>query len=380
VLFLCFLLSSCNSPSFTQVSDTPAGAYEASLAPVPNGFMAAWYDTRDGHGEIYVRRLDANGNPAGPERRLTTGTGDSYEADIAPIRDGFVVGWYEKAKDGGLTPKVGGWALDGTSRWVKTLAARGRNTVVRTAGGLVFAAWIEDEAEERAGVWATWRRADGVDLIAPRRIANAGKTTWNLNAAIAPDASPGHPVAWVVFDAKAGTKSEELFLVETGETSDRVVQLTPDDGAASKYPDIALVDHQAALVWFDKKDGNEEVYLVTGDRESLTSGSLPIPLRVTSTSGHSIGAYLAWNHDRIGVAWCDDAAGNQELFFQSFTSDGRAQGPPVRITTTSASSSIPAIKPWQSGFALLWNEHDPVVGVGHDIAELKSQVVFRLLP
>jgi hypothetical protein len=237
------LLAACNPPSFTQISNTPAGAYEASLAPIlrqdsggqaEDGFMAAWYDTRDGHGEIYMRRLDADGQPAGPERRLTTGNIDAYEADLAPLRDGVVLGWYERAKDGQVTPKVGAWALDGTARWITVLAPRGRNTVVRAAGGLVFAAWIEDEDNDRAGVWATWRRADGVDLIPPRRIADAGRTTWNLNAAIAPDATPGHPLAWVAFDAKAGTKSEELFLAETSEANDRVVRLTPDDGAASK--------------------------------------------------------------------------------------------------------------------------------------------------
>ena len=341
--------------------------------------MAAWYDTRDGHGEIYVRRLDADGTPIAPERRLTSGNADAYEADIAPAHGGFVVGWYEKTKEGRLTPKFGVWALDGTARWTKTLAARGRNTVVRAAGGLVFAAWIEDEADERAGVWATWRRSDGVDLIPPRRIADAGRTTWNLNATLDPDASPGNPHAWVAFDAKAGTRSEELFLVETTETTDRVVRLTDDDGMASKYPDIAIANGRAAVTWFDKKDGNEEVYLAVGDRAAFTSGQLA-PARLTETTGHSIGAYLAWNGDRLGVAWCDDSPGNQELFFQSFNRDGRAEAPPTRITTTSASSSIPAIKPWNSGFALLWNEHDPITGEGHGSAELKSQVVFRLLP
>jgi hypothetical protein len=255
---------------------------------------------------------------------------------------------------------------------------RGRNTVVRTAGGLVFAAWIEDEGNDRTGVWATWRRSDGVDLIAPRRVADAGRTTWNLNAAIAPDASPGYPHAWLVFDAKAGTKSEELFLVDVSETSDRVVQLTPDDGVASKYPDIALANDRAAVTWFDKKDGNEEVYLAVGESASFVSGHIA-PTRVTSTSGHSIGAYLSWNGDRLGVAWCDDSPGNQELYFQSFGVDGHATGAITRVTTTSTSSSIPAITPAGSGFALLWSEHEPVTRDGHTGA-LKSQVVFRLLP
>ena len=370
--------AACHSPSFTSISETPAAAYEASLAPTTNGFMAAWYDTRDGHGEIYARRLDTNGTPLAPERRLTTGTADAYEADIAPNRDGFVVGWYEKAKNGQLTPKLGAFALDGSARWVRTLSVRGRNTVVRAGAGLVFAAWIEDEGGDRAGVWATWRRSDGVDLIPARRIADAGRTTWNLSATLAPDASPGNPHAWVVFDAKAGTRSNELFLVDTSETHDHVVQLTADDGADSTYPDIALGRDRAAIAWSDKKDGNDEIYLAIGDPAALSSGHL-MPTRITSTTGHSIGAYLAWNGERLGLAWCDDSPGNQELYFQSFTGDGRAEAPPARLTTTTASSSIPAIKASGAGFALLWNEHDPVTGDGHGSGSLRSQVVFRAI-
>ena len=375
---LCLLLAGCNAAPFTQVSDTPAGAHEPSLAPIPDGFVAAWYDTRDGHGEIYIRRLDATGRATAPERRLTAGSDDAYEADVAPTRDGVVVGWYEKGKDGHLTPKLGAFALDGTQRWARTLSPRGRNTVVRSAGGLVFAAWIEDEGDDRAGVWATWRRADGVDLIPPRRIADAGRTTWNLNAALAADSSPGNPHAWVAFDAKSGTMTDELFLVETTETRDHVVRLTPDDGAASKYPDIAFAEDRAAVTWFDTRDGNEEIYLAVADLMTLASGRIT-PQRITTTTGHSIGAYLAWNGDRLGLAWCDDSPGNQELYFQSFNRDARAEGPATRLTTTASSSSIPAIKPLDTGFALLWSEHDPISSDTHG-GRLRSQVVFRAVP
>jgi len=376
---LCIPLCGCSSTSGVKVSDTPAGAFEASLTPFQNGFVAAWYDTRDGHGEIYARRLDADGKPMAPERRLTTGTSDALEADIAPLRDGFVVGWYEKAKNGHLTPKIGAWSPDGTAHWVQTLSTRGRNTVVRASGSLVFAAWIEDETPERSGVWITWRRADNVDLIPPRRIADASATTWNLNAVIDPDASPGNPRAWIVFDAKAGTKAEEIFLVETTEADDHVVRLTPDDGAASKYPDVALSSGRAAVTWFDLKDGNEEVYLTIGDRNAYLEGHAPPWVRITSTTGHSIGAYVAWNGSRFGLAWCDNTPGNQEVYFQSFDRDGGTRSDVLRVTNTAAQSLIPAIKPGPGGgFALLWSEYEAGEGDSHG-TDQRSQVFFKTL-
>jgi len=373
------LLGSCSSsPRATQVSETPAGAFEASLAVVHDGFVTTWYDTRHGHGEIYARHLSLDGIPTGPERRLTTGDADAFEADVAPLRDGFAVGWYEKGKSGQLRAKMGAWAPEGTSRWVQTLSTHGRNTVTRALGGLIFAAWIEDEPADRASVWITWRRADNVELIAPRRVADASSTTFNLNAVIDPDASPGNPRAWVVFDAKAGTKASEIFLVETTETADRLVRLTPDDGADSKYPDVALSQGRAALTWFDLKDGNEEVYLTVGDRGAYLEGRSPAWMRITSTSGHSIGAYVAWNGTRFGLVWCDNTPGNQEVFFQSFDRDGGTKSDVQRVTNTAAQSGVPAIKGVSGGFALVWNEYNAPPGERHGTNH-PSQVFFLLV-
>jgi len=372
-------LASCSSSArATQVSETPAGAFEASLATVHDGFVTAWYDTRHGRSEIYARHLSLDGTPIGPERRLTTGDADAFEADVAPLRDGFAVGWYEKTKSGQSRAKLGAWAPDGTSRWVQTLSTRGRNTVARALGGLIFAAWIEDEPGGGAGIWITWRRADDVELIPPRRVAAASATTYNLNAVIDPDASPGSPRAWVVFDAKAGTRANEIFLVETTETKDRLVRLTPDDGSDSKYPDVALSQGRAALTWFDVNDGNEEVYLTVGDRGAYLEGRSPAWMRITSTSGHSIGAYVAWNGTRFGVVWCDNTPGNQEVFFQSFDRDGGTKSDVQRVTNTVPQSGIPAIKGVSGGFALVWNEYDGPPADTHGTNH-PSQVFFRLV-
>ena len=107
-----------------QVSYSGNGAYEVGMAPLGDGFVVAWYDRRDGNGEIYMRLLDAKGRPAGPERRLTNSPDDSYEASIDRLGDGFVVGWYDESEQGQQTAKLGLWSRDGTSRWVRTLRQR----------------------------------------------------------------------------------------------------------------------------------------------------------------------------------------------------------------------------------------------------------------
>ncbi len=350
---LAVVAAGCAADPHHQVTASTAGAYEPSLAVFPDGFAVAWYDTRDGHGEIYERALDASGAPAGPELRLTSGTDDAYEADIHPVETtgSFVVGWYEKAT-AGTVPHLGLWSRDGTPRWTRALAEHGRNTVVRVHGTAIFAAWIVDETSTRAGVWTGWWNTEGDPVAAARRIADAGRTTYNLNAALAPAGGAARPKALVVFDATAGTKAAEIFVTEDDGTGARTSQLTADDGFESKYPDLVLSGDRAALTWFDSKDGNQEVYLRVDALPSLIGRAGLTGTRVTATSGHSIGAYAAWNGTRLGLAWCDDTSGQHEIFFRDYDSSGTPLGAERRLTNTRDSSLIPSIRPWKTGFAL----------------------------
>src|SRR5262245_13636310 len=104
---LCAALAAGCAPR--QISDSGFGAYEVSLAAWSDGLAIAWYDTRNGNAEVYVRTLDGDGRDTGPELRLTTTDTESYEADIAPLPGAFAVAWYEKATDGAMRAQLGVW-------------------------------------------------------------------------------------------------------------------------------------------------------------------------------------------------------------------------------------------------------------------------------
>src|SRR5262245_44914531 len=126
------LLASCRStPTPIQVSQSGAGAYETALATEANGFAVAWYDTRDGNAEIYLRLLDSTGHPSSPERRLTETPDASYEASLERLGDSFIVAWYEQATDGQQTAMLGAWTRDGNRTWTQALAPGSRNPVIR---------------------------------------------------------------------------------------------------------------------------------------------------------------------------------------------------------------------------------------------------------
>jgi hypothetical protein len=367
------LLAACAPPR--QVSESGFGAYEVSLATFDDGLILAWYDTRHGNAELYVRPLDAAGGEAGPELRLTTTDEQSYEADIAPLGDSFAVAWYEKAQDDALRAQLGVWGRDGTPRWTTPVAVgvgNSRNPVVRSYRDALFCAWIEAAADGTEMVWGGWWDLDGRPRGAPAALGPASANTWNLNAAVGDSGS-----AVVVFDAKAGTQVEELFLATLADDAVLLTQLSTDDGMRSKYPDIALAGADAALTWFDERDGNKEVYLAVAPLRGLSAAG-PHARRITSTTGESIGAYVAWNRQRIGLAWSDDSDGNYEVYFQSFDAVNYPQAPPQRLTETATDSLIPAIKPWRDGFAVAWDEVAPSPAGVHDEAT-RAEVLFTVV-
>jgi hypothetical protein len=373
----------CEAAGPGVVTTSKAIAFEPSLATFRDGFAVAWYDTRDGKGELYQQALDVDGRPRGTEVRLTTGMPEAFEPDIQAVEgtqggDGFVIGWYEKSEAGNYEPRLGFWSRNGAARWIKTLAPRGRNTVIRVHGELVFAAWVEDEVAPAAGLWTGWWNVRGERVVAPRRVADAGKTTYNLNAALTSD-SRGHgvPVAFVAFDATVRTRAEEIYVVEDDAEHAQVTRLTADDGFASKYPDLALSGSHAALTWFDVKDGNEEVYLSVSPLGTLVRTDAVAGTRVTTTKGHSIGAYLTWNKDRVGLAWCDDTVGQHEIYLAQFDTKGTRRGDVQRLTDTTPDSLIPAIQPWRNGFALAWIEY---LGKDDHDARGRSQLLMKLVP
>ncbi|MXZ71003.1 MAG: hypothetical protein F4Z04_05840 [Acidobacteria bacterium] len=388
-----------------QVSRSGRGAYEASLAPHPRGFAIAWHDTRHGLPEIHARLVDRSGRPFPDEYRLTTGAGRSYEPSLAVSRpsvsDDLVVGWYEVAADDSTSfAKVGAWTADGAPLWERTLSdprRHGRATVVAAAGDRIQCVWIEQAREPRsdgsrkpatgnppthaerepsAAIWAQQLGPDGEPVGAARRIADASRTTWNLNLRVDAEGVP-----WVAFDAQLGTRASELFVARLGRDWVTLHRLSADDGASSVYPDLAFGAGRAAVTWWDTRDGNAEVYLAVVDEEELPHGIEPVAARVSDTAGESLGAYIAWNGARFGLAWSDESEPGRphEVYFQQFTAAGIPVRAPRRLTDNPTASLIPAIRAAGSRFALAWNE-DNVNARGEHRSGGRSEVLFALVP
>jgi hypothetical protein len=350
------------------ISGTDAGAHAPALVSFGDGFAAAWYDTRDGHADIYTRLLDPAGRPSGPEQRVTSDSADSYEPDIAAIdADTLAIAWYEKDASGALRPHVGTWGRDGRRQWSTAVASAGRNAAVRPRGRDLFVAWIQDDTATASSVWGQFYGGDGKPIDMPMRLAPASRTTGHLNAEV-----DRYGRAWVVFDARAGTRSDEVFLVRAGSTP---TLLTADDGVSSKGPDISVSGGRVAVAWSDERDGNKETYFAVISDNDLTRFETRAR-RLTMTRGASIGVEAAWNGPLLGVAWSDETEGRGDVYLQIFGAGGRELGAIERITGSGRTSGRPAMAPWGDRFALAWSEGE---SAGDGRAPARGDIAFKVI-
>lgn len=363
----------------SRASASGFGAYEVSLAEWSGGLIAAWYDTRNGNAEIYLRQIVGGNRVGRRDLRMTRTEEESFEPDIVPVAGGLALAWYEKLRNGSTDAQLALVMSNGAVAWQRRVgdgSSGSRNPVLASFDERLFVAWIQSDRAGGESVFAQWWSAKGRPIGAPTRLAPASSTTWNLNAAI-----DDTGIAHVVFDAAIGTRVEELFWSTVDGERIETRRLTNDDGRRSKYPDIVFIPGHAALTWFDDRHGNSEIYFCVVDYSKSvdTQDFESKATRVTDTPGDSIGGYLTSNAGRIGLTWSDNTKGAYDIFYQLFDETGVPLAAAAALTRTDLQSLIPAIVPWRTGFAIAWNEVDRSEP-GYHSADTRSEVRYVLIP
>jgi hypothetical protein len=305
-----------------------------------------------------LQGIDARGQLRGPWIQISDGPGLALEPDLVWSADGLVVAWYERErKTGMLTAWLAAVAPEGEPQWRVPLSGGGkqaRNPVVRVHDQALHVAWIEQDGPENAeaGIWYQRFSAAGSPLQPPMHVGRASRETWNLNAAV-------HDGTFViVYDATIGTAAPELHMIGIRDGTAEHRRLSEDDGYASLYPDLQFsVSGRAALTWFDERDGNQEVYLLTADSDALGSIGTANARRISHTPEDSIGAYLAWNGEMIGLAWSDRVGGQRDIFTQQFSAEGRPVSPVYRVASSPEHAGVPAIRARDERFLIAWNDY-----------------------
>ncbi len=140
-------------------------------------------------------------------------------------------------------------------------------------------------------------------------------------------------VVW--YDNRDG--SDEIYYknyTSTGGWSSDV-RLT-DNASASRTPRIAIdsTNNNLHVVWYDNRDGNEEIYY----KNCTSAGGWSSDVRLTDDAGTSWHSDIAVDSGgNLSVVWDDNRDGNYEIYYKNYTSGG-GWSSDVRLTSAAGDS------------------------------------------
>ncbi|MFQ5748191.1 MAG: hypothetical protein ACE5H3_01905 [Planctomycetota bacterium] len=313
-----------------------------------------WTDERDGNPDIYFKRSPDGGTSWGPPVRLTTHPGSSLNPSIACAGEGVFVAWFD---DRGGIPRV--WfrrSPDSGLTWgPETLITPG----ARPGAFPAIAAWNASlhvvYVDGRSGdseVWYVRSLDGGANWESAKRLSDKPHNSWTPTAAVWKE----HVyVGWT--DTRHGlpTSGEEEYFkrsVDNGLTWTADTRLTFDP-ANSWAPSLAASGSDVWFAWFDDRDGNWEIYF----KRSRDFGATWSPdRRLTRDGGASVRPSLAVGDRGLHLIWWDSRDGNEEIYWRTSSDRGRTWKPPVRLTGDPAPSTLVSAAASRAGVFAVWQD------------------------
>lgn len=322
------------------LSARPSAAH-ASVAAGGSAVHVVWGDTRDGQAEIYYRRSLDGGARWEPERRLSSLPFESWVPAVAAAGERVVVAWVDLAdgneeescrisNDGGATwGRPRRLTVDGADSWAPSVAL---------AGGMIHLAWFDrrDAGVTHREVEASLDAALALVGLPPEprpptdpRIYYLplfeGRVQEKLRRLQA--AAPG----WVARGGDAAALEAHLrrfeSLMRAWATGWEIYFKRSADGGATWTPDrrltrapglslrpsLAVAGRDLAIVWWDGRDGDTEIYA----KASPDGGKAWTPdRRLTRAPGSSEHPSLATHRGLLHVLWHDTRDGNAEIYYR----------------------------------------------------------------
>jgi hypothetical protein len=229
-----------------------------------NNLHVVWVDYRDGNSEIYYAKLDNSGNPLVSSTRLTEADGDSWWPMLVPDGAGDIhVTWYDSRNGNG---EIYYKKLNGSG---STIVDDVRLTTTGAGPGAPHMA-----VDGSGNVHIIWPGILNVDRnIYYTKLDNSGGTLVESKAFTSSQSYAGYwmelsgnslHITWS--DNRDG--NDEIYYTELdldGNTLTEDTRVT-NNGSTSWWPRICVDNtHGFHIVWDDNRDGNREIYYANED-------------------------------------------------------------------------------------------------------------------
>jgi hypothetical protein len=321
-----------NDPAFSGLT------YGISQAIATRGdtVHVVWSDERDGNREIYYKRSTDEGAHWGPDARLTNSPDTSTAASIAIVgacvhvvwqdkRDGNYEIYYKRSSDCGMT-----WGED--TRLTND-PARSQTASISASDSTVHILWVDYRAAS-PGEYYLRSTDNGVRWEPGLRVSD-NTPYFALNGSIACSGPIVH-IAWN--DYRDG--NSEIYYKRSTDGGghwgpDR--RLTFDQGT-SQLPSIAVSGSLVHIVWWDNRDGDDEIYYMRSPDNGTTWED---DTRLTNHPGISSWPSVIASNKVIHAFWKDTREGKAQIFHKRSTDAGGSWGEDVRVSHGAGTSDRP---------------------------------------
>jgi hypothetical protein len=293
-----------------RLTNAAGSSYYPSVAVSGSTIHVAWQDKRDGNDEIYYNRSTDGGITWGTDMRLTTNIETSSNPYIAvsgsvvhivwyDARDGNNEIYYKRSTDGGQT-----WGAD--SRLTNNTATS-LNASIAVSGSTVLVFWNDNR--------------DLNNEIYSKRSTDGGQTWGTDNRITNESANSDYPMVAIsglnvhlVWRDYRDANFEIYYKrsKDAGLSWDADKRLTSDP-AVSSNPTVTAAGAVAHVFWEDLRDGNNEIY----HKQSTDTGSTwAADERLTNNASNSKKPAAIVSGTGLNLVWYDDRDGNNEIYFK----------------------------------------------------------------
>ena len=334
-----------NDPSSSRTSLNGARCIAASGDIV----HVVWVECRDGNEEIYYKRSINAGISWETDKRLTVNSASSVDPSIAVFGSVVHIVWrdhrdvnpaiyYKRSEDGGIS-----WGGD---KRLTNIPSNSVHPSVSVYGLDIHVVWEEG----REGTWKIYYKRS-ID----------GGLTWGKDTPLTFDPSGsvcpsvavfGSTVHVVWCDFRSWLYGEIYYKRSTdrGTSWGADTRLTIGPFGAG-YPTVSAFGSTVQVVWNDYRDGaNSEIY----HKRSIDGGtSWEADSRLTNALDNSFYPSVSSSGLNVHVVWYDRRDGNHEIYYKRSTTEGLNWETDKRLTVNS-SSGMPHIAVSGSVVHVVW--------------------------